>query len=165
MPGSIAKGCGIGALGLALLGLAFCVAFTDASSQQTVEECLAKMRKPILAKTAILPNNAVLKAKHARIEHVLYGNEDDAKRVAKEFSERGWQTHVGPNDEIGWGATLFEDPARFRTEASERVRQLCLVAEENSLRYQSWWINAPGIADYVSQDGDPLNVVEEVLPE
>ena len=123
------------------------------------------MRTPILAKMRAMPSDKLLATKGARVEHILYGNEGDARRVAKQFSARGWPTDVDPRDEIGWGATLTEDAAKFRSQANERVRQLCSVAERNRMRYENWWITGTGMADYVSQDGDPLNVVEEVPAE
>lgn len=145
------KGCGITALFFALLGVAFCVKFTDASAYQSTEDCIAKMSAPILEKTAALPSNAVLRAKNATIEHDLYGNESQVRRLSDAFEKQGWHTTVEPQDEIGWAVKLIEDPTTFRLQAAQRVRQLCAVAAKNDVRYRRWWINAPDIADYVSQ--------------
>ena len=146
-----AKGCGLTAIFFMALGTAFCVKFFDASSHQSVGECVARMSRPILAKTQSMPSDAVLRAKDARIEHDLYGNESQARAIAKAFEERGWRVTVGPQNEIGWAAKVFEDPASFRHQAARRVSQLCTVAAKNNMKYRAWWLNAPDIADYVAQ--------------
>ena len=151
----IAKwGCGIAAGVTAALGLAFCVAFTDASSHQPAEECIRELRGPILAELAKFPIDVELMTKGALVEHVLYGNEDQARGLVEAFSSRGWKAKAEPMDEIGWGAILTEDAVRFRAKASERIGQLCVIAEQNGVEYRTWRLSAPGMATHVSQNGD-----------
>jgi hypothetical protein len=154
MAGGLIKGCGVVALVAALMGVALYVRFLDASSHQSAEDCFAKMSGPILEKTAALPTNGVLRDKKAQIEHELYGNESQARALAKSFEGKGWQTSVEPMDEIGWAAIVVEDPANFRLQAARRVKQLCSIAERNDVRYRHWSINAPGLSGYVAQYGD-----------
>jgi len=146
------KGCGVIAVLVGLLFVALCVRFFDASSHQSTADCVAKMSASILRKTAALPSDADLRAKGARIEHILYGNESQARKLAELFGEKGWRTRVEPVDEIGWVAIIAEDPTAFRHRAATRVSQLCSIAEENDVRYRSWRLIAPGMGGYVAQN-------------
>lgn len=121
------------------------------------------MEPLILRKTATLTDKAELA--DARIEHVLYGNESQVSRLAQAFERKGWQASVEPKDEIGWGATISEDLASFMASPSQRVREMCTIAEQSRVRYDSWWQKAGGQTDYVSQAGDGANLVEEVAQE
>jgi pyruvoyl-dependent arginine decarboxylase (PvlArgDC) len=109
------------------------------------------MSGPILAKTSRLPADDILRAKGAVIEHHLYGNESQVRPLAKALAAQGWQTSVEPQNEVGWTAKLIESPSAFRTEAVPRIRDLCTIAAKNNVRYRAWWVDAPGIADHVSQ--------------
>ncbi|MEO5772734.1 MAG: hypothetical protein ABIQ32_01270 [Sphingomicrobium sp.] len=154
MAGGLIKGCGIAALVAVLMSVALYVRFLDASSNQSAEDCFAKMSGPILEKTTALPANGVLRDKKAQIEHQLYGNESRVRALAKSFNENGWQTSVEPMDEIGWATIIVEDPANFRLQAAKRVKQLCSIAEKNAVQYRHWSVNAPGLSGYVAQYGD-----------
>ena len=144
-------GCGLTAIFLLALATAFCSRWQDASYDQPAEECVRMMSRRIIEKTAALPDDAVLKAKSARIEHDLFGSESQADATATALEKQGWLVTVNPQDEIHWAAEIIEDPIRFRRFPVRRVRQLCALAATNSMKYQTWRINALGIADYVSQ--------------
>ena len=118
------------------------------------------MLAPILRKTAKLPADSDLTAKNATIEHVFHGNSEDVQPLLKQLADKGWR--VGEwGFEVGDGFKIVDDAVGFRRIAAARVRKMCELAASNHVEYESWWVNAPEISDYVSQNAD-LGVVSEV---
>lgn len=145
------NGCIIIGLAVGVLGIAQCARFFDVSSDQSTEDCIAKISDPILTKTAAFPSDVILRAKNARIEHIFYGNEDQARILAKSFEDRGWSTKVGPATEIAWATIIAEDPISFKSRANESVKEMCATAESHNMLYRSWRLSAQEFSDYVSQ--------------
>ena len=146
---------------LGMLGLTGCV--VDAIDQKA-EHCEKIMLPQILAKAAVMPSEDVLRAKSAVIEHVFEGGERRLKAIQTKVRGQWRDTDVQPIDEITFGLFLREDAVGYSARAERRTKQLCAFAETNRVKYESWWLNAPGVADHISQTpaGD---VVENVAPE
>ncbi len=142
----------IRALGL-VIGLSFCSACSDGSYKQSAEECIDELGGRVIVELRKFPDEE-LNAKQASIDHIIYGSEQDAQRLAASFASKGWKATAEPMDELNWGAILTEDASGFGRNPNRRIGQLCTMAQQRHMKYQTWRLSAPGIATHVTQ-GEP----------
>jgi hypothetical protein len=133
--------------------------FGDQYSEQSAEECVAQLREPILRKTAAMPSDAELIAKDAVVEHVFHGNSREVRMLRSAFERGGWKVS-NYGFEVGDGFQLTEPAIQFRRVARQRIDQLCTTAAQAHVEYESWWLDAPVIADFVAQNSS-LHTVQE----
>ena len=145
---------------LATFLLSGCVDAID----QKAQECEQAMLPGILAKAKSMPSDETLKAKGAEIEHWLKGGEKRLRLIRTRIHANWKSTKIEPVDEVNFVLFLTEDAVGFPARAERRTKELCSFAEANRVKYQSWWISAPRIADYVTQTPSG-NTVEEVAAE
>ena len=122
----------------------------DAIDQDSTE-CESIMLPRVLAKARTMPANTVLQAKGAEIEHVFEGGEERTKSILRQVQRLWKSARAEPIDEITWGLFLREDAVDFSGRAEQRTKELCGFAEANRVKYDSWWLDAPEIADYTTQ--------------
>lgn len=156
----IVRICAIALATAALLGLTFCVAFTDESSGQTAETCFSKMHQPVTRQWEKLAANADLPRKPITIRHVFYGNEGQIERLARAFSDNGWKTKSEPYNEIGWSAEVTEVVQRVDAAPTQRLRQMCELADSHNVLYRRWTLSAGGPIWSVSQSGGTIRTSE-----
>ena len=136
--------------------LAFAASGCVDAIDQDSAECESIMLPRVLAKARTMPGNDILRAKKAEIEHVFEGGEERTKSIQRQVQGHWKSARAEPVDEIKWGLSLIEDAVDFPKRAEQRTKELCAFAEANRVKYQSWWLDAPDIADYTTQ----LNPVE-----
>ena len=136
-----------------VFALSFCSACSGGSYNQSAGECIHEMGGRVMVELGKFRDEE-LKAKQISIEHEIYGSERDARRLAAALARSGWNATAEPMDELRWGAILTEDASRFRLDPKGRVEQLCVMAQQRQMKYQTWRLYGPGIATHVTQ-GEP----------